>query len=112
MWQCLISHPCRKTMELIPSKYLPSLFLVQGMPLSTILATFYYADLEKRTDLRAVTSCENGQSTTLLQLRFVDDFLFASTSQERTELFAGLMVRGFEEYGTAINRKKSSANFR
>jgi len=44
-------------------------------------------------------------------LRFVDDYLFISTSKEDAKLFLDLMHKGFPEYNCHMNRSKTSCNF-
>lgn len=44
-------------------------------------------------------------------LRFIDDFLYLSTSREHATAFTRRMYQGFPEHGCAVNKKKTLINF-
>lgn len=77
------------------------------MPLSSMLAVMYYADLERSTEL-ADYARTSGPS---ISLRFVDDFFLATASQDVFTRYTKLMAAGFSEYGTAMSQRKSIVNY-
>ncbi|CEH16267.1 telomerase reverse transcriptase [Ceraceosorus bombacis] len=76
----------------------------QGSSLSTMLCCFYLAQLEK--EKLAFT-----QKPGCLLIRYVDDFLFISTSKRRATHFFHTMERGYPDYGSSISPDKTLANF-
>lgn len=80
----------------------------QGSVLSTLLCNVVYAELEQDIfrDLD-----ENVHKPPYLLVRFVDDFLFVSPDRGFAEYFLTRMQQGFPEYGAAIHRDKTLANF-
>lgn len=75
----------------------------QGSSLSTLLCSFFYADLE-REKLGFVH--EPGSAL----LRYTDDFLFVSTSRRKARTFFEIMCKGHPEYGCFISPEKSLTN--
>ncbi|KAK0567588.1 hypothetical protein OC844_000171 [Tilletia horrida] len=100
----------------------------QGSSLSTLLCSFFYADME-RSDPRlmpvgtvqqhqeigaaaaAATTQQVSNSSVSMLMRYTDDFLFISTSRRRAKAFFKAMLRGHPEYGCFISPAKTVANF-
>lgn len=76
----------------------------QGSVLSTLLCSFFYADLE-----RECLGFLDDQSGVLLRL--VDDFLLITVDKGQAERFLGIMHGGSEKYGVKVNAGKSLVNF-
>jgi telomerase reverse transcriptase len=76
----------------------------QGSVLSSILCSYFYADLEKR-----YLSFLAGQECLLLRL--IDDFLLITTSPAKARMFVRVMHHGLPAYGVAVNPDKTLVNF-
>lgn len=65
----------------------------------------------------ALVLCDNGSllkslsSPSFLLVRWIDDFLFISTSRQQAASFFGRMERGFKKYNCEMNNKKFGLNF-
>ena len=81
----------------------------QGSLLSTLLCSLLYAEMEGRHGL--APAGDGGQAIEPHLVRWVDDFLFISPSQEQAEAFAGKMAAGIPEYGCSVNVEKTASNF-
>jgi len=81
----------------------------QGSLLSTLLCSLLYAEMEGRHGL--VPAGDRDQAIEPHLVRWVDDFLFISPSQEQAEAFAGKMAAGIPEYGCHVNIAKTASNF-
>ncbi|XP_019645622.1 PREDICTED: telomerase reverse transcriptase-like [Branchiostoma belcheri] len=75
----------------------------QGSRLSTLLCSFFYADMERR-HLR-------GMDTDGLLLRLVDDFLLVTPHLNRATAFLYTMLDGIPEYGCSAHPDKVMTNF-
>mmetsp|Transcript_7371 Transcript_7371/g.11033 ORF Transcript_7371/g.11033 Transcript_7371/m.11033 type:complete len:1093 (-) Transcript_7371:182-3460(-) len=103
-----LSHVILKNLVEVNGKFhLQSTGIPQGMPLSSMLAVMYYADLERSTELADYARI----SSPSINLRFVDDFFLATASQEAFTGYTKLMTAGFSEYGTAMSQRKSILNY-
>mmetsp|Transcript_42391 Transcript_42391/g.165505 ORF Transcript_42391/g.165505 Transcript_42391/m.165505 type:complete len:586 (+) Transcript_42391:2203-3960(+) len=103
-----LSHVILKNIVEVNGQFhLQSTGIPQGMPLSSMLAVMYYADLERSTEL-ADYARTRGPS---ISLRFVDDFFLATASQDVFTRYTKLMAAGFSEYGTAMSQRKSIVNY-
>ncbi|KAK8629754.1 hypothetical protein V6N13_078583 [Hibiscus sabdariffa] len=110
--------------------YLQKLGIPQGSILSTLLCSLYYGHMEKHDILPYLEKAlervtETLSSThmpfdssdavifppTYLLLRFVDDFLFISTSKELASCFLSMLHRGFPDYNCYMNVDKFCVNF-
>lgn len=76
----------------------------QGSVLSSLLCSFFYAELEREV-LGFL------QPATSLLLRLVDDFLLITTDVGQATRFLQVMLRGQPSYGVAVNPAKSMVNF-
>ena len=76
----------------------------QGSVLSTLLCSFFYADME-RTYLNFLS---DGSS---LLLRLIDDFLLITTKKRHAVRFFEIMHEGIPEYGLSIKSEKTKTNF-
>jgi telomerase reverse transcriptase len=75
----------------------------QGSVLSTLLCSFFYAELER--DLLGFLDKDS------LLVRLLDDFLLVTIRKEHAERFLKVMHHGHPEYGVVIKAEKSLANF-
>jgi len=78
----------------------------QGSVLSALLCSLYYGDMEHKHLNSIPTS--NGKG---LLLRFIDDFLYITTSIQHAETFVKKMHVGFPDYGSFVNADKTMVNF-
>ncbi|GAA6042852.1 hypothetical protein JCM8097_007190 [Rhodosporidiobolus ruineniae] len=76
----------------------------QGSVLSSLLCSLFYGDMERKK--LAFT-----RSPDSVLLRYVDDFLFISTQQDRAVRFLRTMNDGIPEYGCEISADKRLTNF-
>jgi telomerase reverse transcriptase len=76
----------------------------QGSILSSLLCSFFYADLE------AKHLCFL-QSDDCLLLRLIDDFLLITTDKYKATRFVTVMHRGLPDYGVQVGAGKSLVNF-
>ncbi|GAA6017946.1 hypothetical protein JCM10207_002715 [Rhodosporidiobolus poonsookiae] len=76
----------------------------QGSVLSSLLCSLFYGDMERQT-----LGFTNDPNSALL--RYVDDFLFISTSQGLASRFLRVMDDGIPEYGCSISAEKRLTNF-
>ena len=76
----------------------------QGSVLSSLLCSFFYAELE-----------ENHfgflQQHESILLRLIDDFLLITANKTHAHRFLQVMHNGIEEYGVEVNPSKSLVNF-
>ena len=83
----------------------------QGSVLSTLLCSALYADMETSKKLGESPDSAAGGATESLLLRWVDDFLFMTTSAEAATRFVDTLSSGFPEYGAAVSVSKTCLNF-
>ncbi|KAL9420256.1 hypothetical protein AB3S75_037940 [Citrus x aurantiifolia] len=112
--------------------YLQGIGIPQGSVVSSLLCSLYYGDMERnvlypfiekiRESATEVLSGShsseqtNGDETTssfpnYMLLRFIDDFLFISTSRKQAANFFSRLQRGFREYNCYMNEEKYGVNF-
>lgn len=80
----------------------------QGSSLSTLLCSFFYADMEARDPFLRSLSVAGGRS---LLMRYTDDFLLVTTSKRQAKRFYNVMRKGHPEYGCFISPEKTLVNF-
>lgn len=89
----------------------------QGSVLSTILCSYFYADLEREVlGFLGSEASENAEKDgdglkDSLLMRLIDDFLLITTDREKAKRFVEVMHRGVPEYGVVVSPGKSLVNF-
>ncbi|KAE8661447.1 Telomerase reverse transcriptase, putative isoform 2 [Hibiscus syriacus] len=106
--------------------YLQKLGIPQGSIISTHLCSLYYGHMDKHVIFPYLERVMEALSSRLmpfdssdaaifppayLLLRFVDDFLFISTSKELASDFLSMLRRGFPDYNCYMNEEKFCLNF-
>ncbi|XP_052170563.1 telomerase reverse transcriptase [Diospyros lotus] len=111
--------------------YLQDVGISQGSVLSSLLCSFYYGHLERNVilpflqktpetatgDFSGSAGVNNSDldvtlsSPKYILLRFIDDFLFISTSKKQAASFFSRLKRGFREYNCYMNEEKFGVNF-
>ncbi|XP_073027917.1 telomerase reverse transcriptase isoform X1 [Primulina eburnea] len=130
----LKEHIKHNVVQLDKKFYLQRVGIPQGSVLSTLLCSFYYGHMERKVVFPFLEkSFENisGDSGTCgalisegnhteeifartsesLLLRFIDDFLFISTSKKQASMFFSRLERGVREYNCYMNKEKYGLNF-
>ena len=104
--------------------YVQTAGIPQGHRLSSLLCCFYYGHLEttliypfleESSRDASATEC-NGEKELITPpsyklLRFIDDYLFVSTSRDQATRFYQRLKQGFPEYNCVMNDKKFCINF-
>lgn len=96
----------------------------QGHRLSSLLCCFYYGHLErtliypflkKASKDVSAKDCNREKElitpTSYKLLRFIDDYLFVSTSRDQATSFYHRLKQGFKDYNCFMNEKKFCINF-
>lgn len=132
----LVEHVKRNVLQIDKRFYLQNVGIPQGSVVSSLLCSLYYGHLENsiifpflekssehgEEGLRgghykgdASLSCREDEiifsSHEYKLLRFIDDFLFLSTSRKQAAAFFCRLQRGFREYNCYMNEQKFGANF-
>ncbi|KAA8520248.1 hypothetical protein F0562_014504 [Nyssa sinensis] len=134
----LSEHVKHNVLQLDKKFYLQDVGIPQGSVLSSLLCSFYYGHLENNViypflektsetaaeDLSgrhnhhdASTAFKTSKDEIILSspkcilLRFIDDFLFISTSKKQADRFFSRLQRGFREYNCYMNEEKFGLNF-
>lgn len=76
----------------------------QGSVLSSLLCSFFYAELEKES-LGFLDEVDG------ILLRLIDDFLIITTNRDHAIRFLQVMHDGIKQYGVKVNPAKSLVNF-
>jgi telomerase reverse transcriptase len=76
----------------------------QGSVLSSLLCSYFYADLEAHH----LPFLQSGDS---LLLRLIDDFLLITTNRSHAKKFVQIMHDGLPSYGVRVSPNKSLVNF-
>ncbi|KAL6981693.1 RNA-directed DNA polymerase [Sarracenia purpurea var. burkii] len=113
----LNEHVKRNVLQLNKSFYLQDVGIAQGSVLSSLLCSFYYGHLETNVILPFLQKSAEPAKEELsgipkfILFRFIDDFLFISTSKEQAARFFSRLQRGFREYNCHMNEAKFGLNF-
>ncbi|KAM6546130.1 hypothetical protein CsatB_026866 [Cannabis sativa] len=128
----LNEHIKRNVLQLDKKFYLQRVGISQGSVLSTLLCSLYYGDMDRKVifpflERISQTAIQDGSeqynfsyasgaqihtsNTSYMLLRFIDDFLFVSTSKQQAEGFFSRLSRGFQDYNCYMNADKFSVNF-
>ncbi|CAH2072568.1 unnamed protein product [Thlaspi arvense] len=111
-------------LQLDKSFYVQVAGIPQGHRLSSLLCCFYYGHLERTLiypfleeasrEASARECNREKELTTPLSyklLRFIDDYLFVSTSRDQATSFYQRLKHGFPDYNCFMNEKKFCINF-
>lgn len=132
----LKEHVKYNVLQLDKKFYLQGVGIPQGSILSSLLCSLYFGHLERNVifpflektcesaskDISRRHICRNvseqegredkfDSSPDYLLLRFIDDFLFISTSKKQAASFFSRLQRGFRNYNCFMNDDKFSVNF-
>ncbi|KAI3764304.1 hypothetical protein L2E82_14311 [Cichorium intybus] len=96
--------------------YLQNVGIPQGSILSSLLCSFYYGHMENSKIVPFVNKVTEmgsggGYFGQNLLMRFIDDFLFISTSKKQALAFLSRLERGFYEYNCDMNKEKFGLSF-
>ncbi|KAL1346310.1 hypothetical protein HN51_019996 [Arachis hypogaea] len=128
LFSYLTEHVKHNVLQFDGKFFLQGVGIPQGGVLSTLLCSFYYGHLEqhvifpflrralesgscKDNDAANTNSGDKVSSPCYLLMRFIDDFLFLSTSKKLAASFLSRMQRGFRAYNCYMNVRKFGANF-
>ena len=100
----LREHIQRNVVQIGRKYYRQKIGIPQGSIVSSLLCSFFYAELEKEV----LGFLNNEQS---LLLRLIDDFLLITTDKDVATRFVHTMHAGIPEYGLKIKHQKSLVNF-
>ncbi|KAL9175576.1 hypothetical protein ABFS82_02G119800 [Erythranthe guttata] len=109
--------------------YLQNVGIPQGSVLSTFLCSLYYGHMErnvlypfieKASETNGASSLAGGKNgkekfacgSEYILLRFIDDFLFISTSEKQASMYFSRVDRGFRDYNCFMNKDKYGLNFK
>ncbi|KAI3712673.1 hypothetical protein L1987_71235 [Smallanthus sonchifolius] len=88
--------------------YQQTVGIPQGSILSSLLCSFYFGHMENTNLLPFL---EKVDKSDFMLLRFIDDFLFISTSKKLALGFLSRIERGFHEYSCNMNKQKFGLSF-
>ncbi|XP_022152578.1 telomerase reverse transcriptase isoform X3 [Momordica charantia] len=137
LFSTLYEHVKRNVMQFDKKFYLQGSGIPQGSVLSSLLCSLYFGDLERKVifpflgrviesrtndlsvrqdclDISVSRSSNEGKIISnpgYMLLRFIDDFLFISTSKQLATHFLSRLQRGFREYNCYMNERKFGLNF-
>ncbi|XP_027343791.1 telomerase reverse transcriptase [Abrus precatorius] len=128
LFSYLMEHVKHNVLQFDGKFYLQDVGIPQGGVLSSLLCSIYYGHLETHTifpflekTLKSGSCKENNAEHTnfydevsspcYMLMRFIDDFLFISTSKKQAASFFSRLQRGFRGYNCYMNEKKFGANF-
>lgn len=85
----------------------------QGSCLSSLLCAIYYGDMENKEFKRFLTPDSSKYPNAQCALfRWVDDFLYITTSSDLANSFVESLEKGYPEYGCVFNKDKTTLNFK
>ncbi|XP_068499017.1 telomerase reverse transcriptase isoform X2 [Phaseolus vulgaris] len=128
LFSYLTEHVKHNVLQFDGKFYLQDIGIPQGGILSSLLCSMYYGHLEKhiifpflektlesgscKENDDGQTNCDDKvSSSSYMLMRFIDDFLFISTSKKQADSFFSRLQRGFRGYNCYMNGKKFGANF-
>ncbi|XP_021998773.1 telomerase reverse transcriptase isoform X17 [Helianthus annuus] len=88
--------------------YQQNVGIPQGSILSSLLCSFYFGHMETT---KLVPFLDKITKSDFMLLRFIDDFLFISTSKKLALGFFSRLERGFCEYNCSMNKEKFGLSF-
>ncbi|KAK1439435.1 hypothetical protein QVD17_05253 [Tagetes erecta] len=92
--------------------YKQNVGISQGSILSSLLCSFYLGHMENTKLVPFLEKVTNkSDKSDFMLLRFVDDFLFISTSKDVAHGFISRLERGFGEYNCYMNQEKFGLSF-
>ncbi|KAL1635717.1 Telomerase reverse transcriptase [Diplodia intermedia] len=100
----LTEHVERNIIKIGKKFYRQKTGIPQGSVLSSLLCSFFYAELE--ADLLSFL-----RPDTSVLLRLIDDSLLITTERQHAERFLRVMHAGSEDYGVGITKEKTLLNF-
>lgn len=109
----LLQHVKYNVLHVDKNFYLQHVGITQGSILSSLLCSIYFGHMENTKlvpFLNKVTETKVTDRQDLL-LRFIDDFLFISTSRKQALAFCSRLERGFCEYNCHMNKEKFGLSF-
>ncbi|XP_023636413.1 telomerase reverse transcriptase isoform X2 [Capsella rubella] len=120
-----IGYMLKNNMLLLDKRYYVQMSgIPQGHRLSSLLCCFYYGHLERtliypflEEASRDTSAKECNKESDLISptsyklLRFIDDYLFVSTSRDQATSFYHRLKHGFKDYNCFMNEKKYCINF-
>ncbi|KAF8102970.1 hypothetical protein N665_0189s0024 [Sinapis alba] len=111
-------------LQLDKSVYVQIEGIPQGHRLSSLLCCFYYGHLERTliypfleeaSRVAFAKECDGEKELitppSYKLLRFIDDYLFVSTSRDQATRFYQILKHGFPYYNCVMNKKKFCINF-
>ncbi|KAL5543238.1 hypothetical protein UlMin_010948 [Ulmus minor] len=118
----LNEHVKRNLLQLDKRFYLQRVGIAQGSVLSSLLCSLFYGDMDRNVIfpfLNRTREPSHAQyskdkvsfDNSYMLLRFIDDFLFMSTSKQQAENFFYRLQRGFRDYNCYMNQEKFCLNF-
>ncbi|KAL7603250.1 hypothetical protein Lser_V15G15665 [Lactuca serriola] len=107
----LRQHVKYNVLRIDKSFYLQNVGIPQGSILSSLLCSFYYGHMENSKLVPFLDKVSEGHFGQNLLLRFIDDFIFVSTSKKQALAFLSRLERGFCEYNCNMNKEKFGLNF-
>ncbi|KAL1616097.1 Telomerase reverse transcriptase [Diplodia seriata] len=100
----LTEHVERNIVKIGKKFYRQKTGIPQGSVLSSLLCSFFYAELE--ADLLSFLRPDRS-----VLLRLIDDSLLITTERQHAERFLRVMHAGSEDYGVGITKDKTLLNF-
>ncbi|CAA7028722.1 unnamed protein product [Microthlaspi erraticum] len=105
----------KNMLQLDKSLYTQIAGIPQGHRLSSLLCCFYYGHLERTLIYPFLEEADREKELITPQsyklLRFIDDYLFVSTSRDQAMSFYYRLKQGFPDYNCFMNEKKFCINF-